>query len=116
MRAEDVSALVERQISEFRYNPPRETIGTPFSPERVASEIQLLRESLVQPQLATIEIDPPDGEPQRKLWLITRTLENGYLVVFDPGSQRFGLAVAGENPPPQTVAVWGDLVSTFMAR
>ena len=83
---------------------------------RVASEIELLRASLVQPQLAMVEIGAPDPGPHRQLWLVTRTLENGYLVVFDPESQRFGLAVAGENPPPQTVAVWGDLVNTFMAR
>jgi hypothetical protein len=116
MRADEIAAIVERQISDFRYDPAEGTIGTPFSSERVASEIALLRASLVEPQLATVEIGPPDSGPRRQLWLITRTLENGYLVVFDPESQRFGLAVASEDPPPETVAVWGDLVSTFMAR
>ena len=116
MRADEIATLVERQISEFRYSPPEGTIGTPFSAERVASELELLRASLVRPKLATVEIGAPDPEPHRQLWLVTRTLENGYLVVFDPSSQRFGLAVAGESTPPQTVAVWGDLVSTFMAR
>ena len=116
MRGADVTALVEREIAEFRYKPPSGTIGAPFSSERVASEIELLRASLVQPQLATVDIDAPDPGRNREVWLVTRPLENGYLVVFDPESQRFGLAVAGQNRHPQTVAVWGDLVSTFMAR
>ncbi len=116
MRADEVRALVDRQISEFRYNPSEETLGSPFSSERVASEVDLLRASLVQPQLAMVEIGLPDPGTHRQLWLVTRNVENGYLVVFDPESQRFGLAVSGDDPPPQTVAVWGDLVSTFMAR
>jgi hypothetical protein len=115
MRADEVAALIESQISEFRYNPSKGTIGRPFSPERVVSEIQLLRASLVEPQLATVEIGAPDPGPHRRLWLVTRPLENGYLVVFDPSSRRFGLAVGGASLP-QTLAVWGDLVSTFMAR
>jgi hypothetical protein len=116
MRADEVAALVEREISAFRHNAPEGTIGTPFSAERVASEIALLRESLVDPRLAPVDIGPPDVGRHRKLWLITRSLENGYLVVFDAESERFGLAVIGEQGPPQTVSVWGDLVSTFMAR
>jgi len=116
MRADEVAALVEREIADFRYDPSEGTIGRPFGPERVASEIELLRASLIQPQLATVEFGFPDPGPSRQLWLVTRTLENGYLVVFDQESQCFGLAVVGENPTPETVAVWGDLVSTFMAR
>lgn len=117
MRADEVTALVERTISEFRYNPREGTIGTPFSSERVASEILVLRASLVQPQLAMVEIGAPDQGLTRQLWLVTRQLEDGCLVVFDPESQRFELAVAAkENSRPQTIAVWGDLVTTFMAR
>jgi hypothetical protein len=116
MRADEVNALVQREIAEFRYEPSDDTIGTAWSAERVASEIELLRASLVQPQLTTVEIGDPDPGSNRQLWLVTNTLENGYLVVFDPEAQVFGLAVAGKAPPPQTVSVWGDLVSTFMAR
>ena len=117
MRAEEVEALVQREISEFRYEPPEGTIGVPCSAERVASEVEVLRAALVHPQLATVEIaDSGSPGPQRQLWLVTRTLENGYVVVFDSESRAFGLAVGGKTGPPQTVAVWGDLVGTFMAR
>jgi hypothetical protein len=118
MQADDVEALVRRQIEEFRYTAPSTgTIGVPWSADRVAAEVERLRTSLIRPQLATVEIaDYGSPGPRRALWLVTRTLENGYLVVFDSEARAFGLAVSGEVPPPQTVAVWGDLVSTFMAR
>ena len=117
MRADEVKALVEREIAGFRYGPPEGTIGTTWSSERVAFEVETLRASLIDPQLVTVEIaDSGSPGPRRELWVVTCTLENGYLVVFDPESQTFGLAVGGERPPPQTVAVWGDLITTFMAR
>jgi hypothetical protein len=114
MRTEEVEAVVEREITEFRYESPDGTIGVPWSAERVASEVEALRASLIQPELATVEI--ADTGSQRELWVVTRTLDNGYLVVFDSDSCTFGLAVSGKSGSLQTVAVWGGLVTTFMAR
>jgi hypothetical protein len=117
MRASDVKALVEREIGDYRYDPPEDTLGIPWTSERVASELGILRESLVEPRLAEVEIaDNASPGPVRQLWIVTRSLDNGYLVVFDPESRDFGLAVEGEIGPPQTVAVWGDFVGSFMAR
>jgi len=117
MTSHEVEALARREIAEFRYDPPEGTIGVPWSAERVASELEILRASLIQPKLATVEIaDSVTPGPRRALWLVTRALECDYVVVFDPESRRFGLAVGGNAPLLQTVAVWGKLVSTFMAR
>lgn len=116
MEADNVAALVDRELSEFQYAPPAGTMGTPFSREHVVAEIERLRAALVRPHLETVAIGAPDPGPSRKLWVVTRLLDNGYLVVFDSESKRFGLAAAGQASPPETVAVWGGLVSTFMAR
>jgi hypothetical protein len=118
MRADEVESRVRREIEEFRYEPPSHaTIGVPWSRERVASEVEVLRASLITPQVATVEIaDLGSPGPERNLWIVTKTVENGYLVVFDPDARCFGLAVRGEIGNPQTVAIWGDLVPTFMAR
>jgi len=117
MRTDEIESIIRRELEEFRYEAPSETIGVPWSSERVESELAALRAALIQPRLAPVAIaDDGSPGPERQLWLITKPVENAYLVVFDPAAHRFGLAVAGSSGPPQTVAVWGNLVSTFMAR
>jgi hypothetical protein len=117
MRTDEIDSIIRRELEEFRYEVPSETIGVPWSRERVESELAALRAALIAPRLAAVEIaDTGSPGPERQLWLVTKPVENSYLVVFDPEALRFGLAVAGSSGPPQTVAVWGDLVSTFMAR
>ncbi len=118
MRTDEVESRVRREIERFRYEPPcHATIGVPWSRERVASEVELLRASLITPQVATVEIaDVGSPGPERDLWIVTKTLENGYLIVFDAEGDCFGLAVRGEIGIPQTLAIWGDLVHMFMSR
>src|SRR5262245_2186769 len=84
MQADEVEALVRSQIEGFRYTAPSSgTIGVPWSVQRAAAEVEHLRASLIRPHLATVEIaDHGSPGPRRELWLVTRKLENGYLVVF----------------------------------
>jgi len=79
-----------------------------------------LRNSLVEPRLDTVQIGEAKTGPDapietRELWIVTQPVDNVYLVVFDPESREFGLAVKGKSHP-EAVSVWGDLVSTFCAR
>ena len=96
------------------------SLGVPWSDERWAREIALLRGSLVEPRLAAVHIPdarerPDDFVGVKQLWLVTSTVENAHLVVFDREIGRFGLAAAAAQKI-ETVGIWGDLVSTFCAR
>ena len=116
MRAEEVVALVDRELSGFVYSPPEGTIGSPFSPERVAREIDLLRESLVPPRLVAAANGQAESVATQELWQVTCPVDRGCVVVFDAGALSFGLAFLAGDSLPQTIGVWGDLVGTFMAR
>ena len=121
MGPRDVRAHIEDDISSFFYVAPDRTttFGVPWSEERVEAELDALRQALVEPNLALVRVDDlrtaRSQWPVRPLWIVTRPDQNGYLVVFDPDVRRFGLATSN-GQETETVNIWGDLVSTFMAR
>lgn len=119
MTSDDVAQLISQELATFTCEPPSREglLGVPWSKERMAQEIEALRQALVEPTLASVELaDDPTARTTRRLWVVTRPDENGYILIFDPDTTRFGLAVRGSSGPPETVAVWGDLVSTYAAR
>jgi hypothetical protein len=115
MRDTDVSAIVESQLVAFQPPEVSGTIGVPWSSERWASEISKLRAALILPRLAPVDICDGPARGRRLLWVVTRPVENSYVVVFDADSNTFGLAVAGPTSI-ETVGVWGDLPSAFAAH
>ena len=120
MEASEVRGIVQAELNSFRESSAQSTFGSPWSNVRVESEIANLREALVEPRLAAVRIAHAKSGPDaplatREFWVITRPVENGYLIVFDPESREFGLAVTGAGDP-EMVSVWGDLVNTFCAR
>ena len=119
MTSDDISQLIRRDLDAFDYEPsPRNgLLGIPWSKERMAHEIDSLRQALIDPKLVSVALaDHPRTSSTRSLWVVTRSDENGYVVVFDPDANRFGLATVGSTGPPETVGVWGDLVTTYAAR
>ena len=119
MTGEEVSQLIQRELNRFSYEPPANEglVGMPWSKERMAQEIHALRDALVAPKLLPVDVaDDPRSRALRMMWVITRPDSNGYVLVFDQEDQRFGLAVNGGWGRPETVAVWGDLVSAYAAR
>ena len=119
MTSDDVAQLIFQELATFIYEPPSREglLGVPWSKERMTQEIEALRQALVEPTLTSVELaDDPKARTTRCLWVVTRPDANGYILVFDPDTTRFGLAVRGSSGPPETVAVWGDLVSTYGAR
>jgi len=120
MEASEVRGIVQAELTSFREDSAQSTIGSPWSIARVKSDVASLRNALIEPRLATVRIGKTGQGSNSKLetrefWVITRPVENGYLIVFDPESREFGLAVTGAGGP-ETVSVWGDLIGTFCAR
>lgn len=120
MLAVDVSRIIRRELDLFQIPAAAvQTLGTPWSSARWMTELDLLRQCLIEPRRARVHIadscDRSDGfVGVKELWVVTRVLENSYVVVYDPDLPGFGLAVAGETV--STAGVWGDLPSTFAAR
>jgi hypothetical protein len=118
--SEKVTEIVRAELASFVVPRPVGALGVSWSHERWASEIALLRRSLVEPRLAAVHIPDARERPDaflgvKQLWLVTSTVENSCLIVFDREISRFGLAVDAAQQI-ETVGIWGDLVSTFCAR
>ena len=103
-----------------RYAPleaPRGTVGTPWTPQRQMVELDKLRDALVTPYKAEIEI--PRDEAQRNpkggpYWVVARA--DTFVVYYDEAFEVFGLATVGTDNSIGSVNVRGDLVDVFMAR
>jgi hypothetical protein len=117
MNRESVTALVARALDSYEYAPASDTLGTPWSAERVADEIRLLRESLVEPNQRLIRRHPPEvpTECEQQLWVVAITNDD-FVLFFDEVLQEFGLAVQGGGGLPASIGVYGDLVGTFCSR
>ena len=119
MTSDDVSQLIAQELATFTYQPPSREglLGVPWLSERMTNQIETLRQSLVKPTLTSVEIaDDPKARTTRHLWVVTRPDAQGYILIYDPDTSRFGLAVRGSSSPPESVAVWGDLVTTYASR
>ena len=119
MTFEEISRLIQHELSTFSYQPPAQdaVLGKPFSKDRMAQEVEALRSALVTPQLLPIDVnDDPRSRTLRMMWVVTRPDSNGYVLVFDQEERCFGLALTGGRGRPTTVGIWGDLVSTYAAR
>ena len=117
MTREQVSALVERQLANYRYEYVPGLVGEPIPDEAVARELTELRAALVPPRQATVHVSTHAGEPLRTsdAWVVAESVD-GTVVVYEPASQDFWLVEGEERDGYRTFGVNGDLVGTFMAR
>jgi len=73
-----------------------------------------LRRALVPPQ--QIGFVWADGSPAPKLWLVLREhAAGGYVVVYDDGSDQFGLAELRDGYAPCCFGLYGDFFAAFEA-
>ena len=117
MTREQVTALVERELANYRYEYVPGLIGNPISADRVAQELTALRTALVSPRRATVHVASHTGEPLRtgEAWVVAQA-SDGTVVVYEPASQDFWLVEGQEHDGFNTFGVNGDLVGVFMAR
>jgi hypothetical protein len=119
MSPEVVASRVDAELQAFAYEPTSRDglLGAAWSTERMAREVALLRAALVQPRVVRARnADWPPRPFEFDGWVVTAPDENGYVVLFDPERDSFGLAVTASDDVVETVNVWGDLVTTFSAR
>ena len=117
MTQDQVAALVEREIANYRYQSVPGLVGDPLSHERVTRELTELRSCLVAPRQTTVQVESYTGEPLRTsdAWVVAEGAD-GTVVVYEPTSQDFWLVEGQEREGFRTFGVNGDLVGTFMAR
>jgi hypothetical protein len=117
MTKDDVSALVEREIARYRYEPGTGLIGRPWAAERVARELEELRSALVPPRPATLNVEEYVGKPPRTsdAWVVAESAD-GTVVAYEPATREFWLVQRNAAGALTTYGVNGDLVGTFMAR
>ena len=110
MTAAEVTTLAQREIDEYRYDPPDGLIGTPVPEDRMTDYIAELQSKLIAPYKASF----PDS---RSYWIVTEIDETGMCVFYDDGENEFGLASGSQKAGVfEDINVRGDLVGSFAAR
>ena len=117
MNRETIASIVAQELDSFEYAPANDTIGTPWSAERISGEVAKLRAWLIAPEKRGITRHPPEAptESIQELWVVAVTDDN-FVLFYDPALQEFGLALQGQAGPPVSIGVYGDLVGTFCSR
>lgn len=102
---------VELEIDEYVYEVAEGSIGNPWPADKVERQLQAFREALVDPYW----IDIFDDDKKRKRCVAVADDKRSYLLVFEPGAQKFML-VMKEGSELTNLGVDGDAVGLFFAR
>ena len=122
MNPSDLQRLVldemQKYLQGFEAPLPGTTLGTPWSRDKVAAELETMRTLLVAPYEATYLCgDPPDAlkntESQKKGWVVAA---DGSYKLFDPEAGDFVLVHASQEGTLASWGIRGDASSTFLAR
>jgi len=120
--SEEVAALVQKELQEFRYElpAPGTTIGIPWSVEKAYGYVEQLNSFLVKPYLQefwladTYEQSSASTKQLVRYWVVTSVRD--HLEFFDASEGNFGLGRSfASSPTPFTIGVRGDLVGVFCA-
>jgi IMP cyclohydrolase len=102
---------VELEIDEYVYEVPQDSIGNPWSADKVEQQLQAFRDALVDPYW----IDVVDDDKKRKRCAAVADDKKSYLLVFEPDAQKFML-VMKKGSDLISFGVDGDPVGCFFAR
>ena len=120
---DDLSRLrqrVEKEINTYVYECPDDAIGNPWSEGAVKKGLAQLRDSLVEPYWAEVELRDTFEQvrmivaPRRKCVVVADD-GKGMFLLFDPVESSFVLAQR-ESEVLTTFGVRGDAVGCFLAR
>lgn len=118
----DIAAIVTVEINKYRYEPPApgSTVGVPWSTEKVAAHVELLKQSLVPPRLEsfalaeTYEQITNQVSANAEYWVVAES--DGYVEWYDPTTNEFGLGQpSSDGSGLVSIGVRGDLVGVFFA-
>jgi hypothetical protein len=111
MTGQELATQLRGQVDRYNYPRVGGALGTFWTPERVAHEIALLREALVEPSQRKLCVYE---RPDETVWLVA-TLDE-VAVYFDEARGECGLGSIQVDGSIKDWGVYGDLVGTFMAR
>lgn len=126
MSAKELEQLVLEQMATYvaEYTRPPEHDGfggNPWSKERVASEVEKMREFLVEPRPAMYSIDlsqrlddPRAQFEARPCWVVAD--DGSHLLVFDEALNEFALVVDQVNGGLVCWGIQGNAPECFISR
>jgi hypothetical protein len=120
MDLETLRGTVENEIENYLYPSSTDTVGTPWTEERVRAELAAMKSALVLPYWNEVELRDTHQQiaaspAQSRTCAVVADDLKGTLLVFDPVEHEFMLAVR-HNGRLSTIGVRGDAVGCFMAR
>ena len=97
MNLDELEQLVRRDLDEYVYKAPEETLGAPWSSAWAQSQLDLMRSSLVSPYLADVAMEQPfdllgTNTFEMRRCAVVADANDGYLLVFDFAKNEFLLA------------------------
>lgn len=118
----DIAALVAALIDHHQYEPPAlgSTVGVPWSAEKVATHVALLKQSIVPPRLESFVL----SETYEQISASTRAIAKYWVVAecedcvewYDPSTKEFGLGQrSSDGSGLVSIGVRGDLIGVFCA-
>lgn len=122
LSASNIVKLVSESLTRYRYEPasPGTTIGVPWSAEKEATYVELLKQSLVPPRLESFILAETYEQctaltPTRAdYWIVAE--RGGYVEWYDPATNEFGLGqMSTKGLGLVSIGVRGDLVGVFCA-
>jgi hypothetical protein len=112
---------MDRYLSEYTLPPPGTTYGTPWSKDRIAAELEIMRSLLVDPH-------PTSYFPEEKMWSDAEgkifearaawvvAEDRSYRLLFDAVLAEFVLVSGTPENGWGSFGLHGDAPSTFLAR
>jgi|LFEF01.1.fsa_nt_gb hypothetical protein len=124
MNPSELKAFVLKDMQlfydEYETPPQGTTVGTPWSKELIAAELEKMRPCLIDPFLTECLVqdthDQLNADPPivRNCWVVA--IDGSYGLLFDPEAGDFALACQSPSREWGTIGVRGDAVTTFLAR
>jgi hypothetical protein len=111
VNSQDFAARLRAEIDSYEYPRVEGTVGTMWTAQRIAEELDLLRQCLVTPTRRTLHVY---GKRDEDVWLVA--LQGSVAVYFDESRDEFGLGSLEVDASIRDWGVYGDFVGTFMAR
>lgn len=116
----NVEAEFLRYAATYVPPPPGETVGVPWSKEKVDAEVEKMASLIVEPYLVKYYSGDDLLSPEQRLigersaFVVAE--DESYLLLYDFDAEDFVLATRHNDGRLTAWGIRGDVVSTFLAR
>ena len=120
MDKQSLRQFVKKEIQEYEYVIPEDTVGNPMKTDWVLNQLQQATDCIVDPYLEKMwlqdtyeQIKDKKNKITQQLWVVAK--DSNFVVFYDSTNKEFGLAHFFNNEFI-TLGTRGDFVGCFMAR